>query len=115
MSRLFARLYLDEDVSVLVATLLRSRGFETLTTLEVGNLGETDERQLEYAANDGLTLLTHNRADFEQLAARYLTDGRRHAGIIIAVRRLPHDIVRRVLTVINQHTADEIADNVWYL
>jgi hypothetical protein len=64
MSQLFARIYLDEDVSVLLASLLRSRGFEVMTTQESGNAAASDERQLEYAASDGLALLTHNRTDF---------------------------------------------------
>jgi predicted nuclease of predicted toxin-antitoxin system len=94
MSQLFARVYLDEDVSVLLAALLRSRGFEAVTTHDAGNTGATDERQLEYAAGHGLAMLTHNRVDFERLAAQYLKDGRHHAGIIVAVRRMPHDILR---------------------
>jgi hypothetical protein len=36
VSRLFIALYLDEDVSVLVAELLRARGFTTQTTQEAG-------------------------------------------------------------------------------
>lgn len=115
MSQLFARLYLDEDVSVLLATLLRSRGFEAATTQESGNVAAPDERQLDYAAARGLAILTHNRADFEKLATRYFQQGQRHWGIIIAVRRPPHDILNRLLTFLNQTAADEIADNVWYL
>lgn len=115
MSQLFARLYLDEDVSVLLAALLRSRGFEAVTTHEAGNIATPDERQLEYTAGHGLALLTHNRADFERLATQYFNEGWHHSGIIIAVRRMPHDVLRRLLTLLNQTTADEIADNVWYL
>lgn len=115
MSRLFAGLYLDEDVSVLLAALLRPRGFEAVTTQEAGNIAASDERQLEYAAGRGLALFTHNRADFERLAAKYRDEGRNHSGIIIAVRRTPHDILRRLLKLLNENAADEIADNVWYL
>jgi predicted nuclease of predicted toxin-antitoxin system len=115
MSHLFARLYLDEDVSALVAVLLRSRGFEAVTTQEAGNVAAPDHQQLQYAAGRGLALLTHNRADFEQLAAQHFREGRHHPGIIIAVRRMPYDILRRLLNLLNQTAADEIADNVWYL
>jgi predicted nuclease of predicted toxin-antitoxin system len=115
MSQLFARLYLDEDVSVLLGALLRSRGFEAVTTHEAGNTAAPDERQLQYAAEQGLVLLTHNRGDFERLATQYFDEGRHHSGIIIAVRRMPHDVLRRLLILLNQTTADEIADNVWYL
>ena len=34
MSQIFIRIYLDEDVDVLVASLLRSRGFEAMTAQE---------------------------------------------------------------------------------
>lgn len=115
MSGLFARLYLDEDVSVLLAALLRSRGFEAVTTHQAGNAGASDERQLDYGSARGMAVFTHNRADFERLATEYLDAGRHHRGIIISVQRLPHDILRRLLALLNRHAADEIADNVWYL
>ena len=41
MSQLFVRLYLDEDVDVLVAELIRARGFQALTTQEAER---TEER-----------------------------------------------------------------------
>jgi len=41
--QVFIKLYLDEDVSVLLASLIRARGFEAVTTLEAGNLGASDE------------------------------------------------------------------------
>lgn len=68
MNRLFIELYLDEDVSVLVAKLVRARGFLVTTTLEEGQLGNSDSRQLDYAVSRQKTLLTHNRDDFEKLA-----------------------------------------------
>jgi hypothetical protein len=49
MSRVFISFYLDEDVSVLLlADLLRARGFEATTAQEAGQLGKTDEEQLAY-------------------------------------------------------------------
>jgi hypothetical protein len=45
----------------------------------------------------------------------YLDEGKPHSGIIIAIRRPPHDILRRALNLLNQTAADEIANNVWYL
>ncbi|MGE0642781.1 MAG: DUF5615 family PIN-like protein [Nitrospira sp.] len=46
---LFIRLYFDEDVSVFVAELLRSHGFDVLTTREAQQLGNSDTTQLQYA------------------------------------------------------------------
>lgn len=42
MSDLFIALYLDEDVNVLVAALLRARGYDVLTTREEGRLAASD-------------------------------------------------------------------------
>jgi predicted nuclease of predicted toxin-antitoxin system len=67
MSRLFIELYLDEDVNVLVATLLRARGFGATTAHDMGQLGRGDAEQLAYAVGRQMTFLTHNRADFEEL------------------------------------------------
>ena len=39
MSRLFSELYIDEDVSALLAKLLRSRGFVVTSALDAGLLG----------------------------------------------------------------------------
>ena len=49
--KLFATIYTDEDVSKLVATLLRARGFDVTTTSEQGMLSQSDSQQLAYAAS----------------------------------------------------------------
>jgi hypothetical protein len=43
MGDLFIELYLDEDVDVLVAELIRARGFEAITTRDAGQLQKNDE------------------------------------------------------------------------
>ena len=102
-------------MSVLVADLLRARGFVATTTQEAGNLGCSDRRQLEYAISRDKTLLTHNRADFEALAGQYFSSGRLHNGIIIAVRHAPQEIVRRLLAILNSETGDEIENQLRYI
>ena len=115
MSRLFVELYLDEDVGVLLAELLRARGFSVQTTQEAGRKGTRDEDQLAYAVGQRRTLLTHNRDDFARLSEEYFNGGRKHYGIIIAVRRPPNEIARRLLIILNQATADEMEDQVIYI
>jgi hypothetical protein len=56
VSRLFIELFLDEDVDVLVARLVRARGFRATTTQEAGQLGKSDAEQLAYAVQHGQTL-----------------------------------------------------------
>ena len=115
MSKLFIELYLDEDVNVVVADLLRARGFITITTRAVGQLGKSDADQLAYAVSQKMTLLTHNRVDFERLAKQHFALGKTHHGIIIAVRRPPNDIARRLLLILNQTTADEMQNQLRYI
>lgn len=115
MSRLFLELYADEDVDVLVATLLRSRGFSVATTREAGQNGRSDAEQLAYAVDQQRTLLTHNRVDFEELARQYWDQGHKHYGIIIAVRRPAHAIAQRLLVLLDHVTADEMEDTIRYI
>jgi predicted nuclease of predicted toxin-antitoxin system len=115
MNRLFIELYLDEDVSVLIAELLRVRGFTAQTTQEAGRKNANDAEQLAYAVSQRHALLTHNRDDFATLAQAYFAAGHKHHGIIIAVRRPPHELVKRLMITLNQITADEIEDQVIYI
>jgi len=115
VSRLFIELYLDEDVDVLVADLLRARGFVATTTRDAGNLQASDVDQLASAVSRQETLLTHNRADFEALARRYFETGRSHYEIIICTRHSPYEIMRRLLLILNQVTADEMQDQLRYI
>jgi|SRR5215467_12693013 len=115
MSRLYIDLYLDEDVDVLIAKLVRARGFAAATTQDSDQIGNTDQQQLNYAAEHKKTLLTHNRVHFENLAREYLEQERSHYGIIIAGRRSPYELVRRLLIVLNSVTADEIENQVRYI
>ncbi len=115
MSDIFIHVYLDEDIDVLVATLLRSRGFEATTARQAGQLGKTDAEQLEYAVSQQRAILTHNRIDFEVLAREYFAQERLHYGIIIAVRNPYQEIVQRLLTILNSTTIDEMENQLLYI
>ncbi|MEH1910804.1 MAG: hypothetical protein V7L05_07805 [Nostoc sp.] len=51
MSQIFISLYLDEDVNVILADLVKARNFEATTAQKAGQLGKTDEEQLAYAVS----------------------------------------------------------------
>ena len=108
-------MYFDEDVSHIAARSLRNRGYRVLTTQETARKRATDAEQLAYAASQNLTLVTHNRVDFEQLATKYFTGGLNHAGIIIAVRRPATEFVLRLLKVLDRFTADEMKNRLIYI
>lgn len=115
MNDLFTALYLDEDVDVVIADLIRARGCTATTTREARQRHNSDTAQLAYAVNACRCLLTHNRIDFEALAQAYLTTGQTHYGTIIAVRRPPYDITRRLLRLLNHVKAEEIRNQVRYI
>lgn len=115
MNRLFIELYLDEDVSELVADLVRARGFTVTTTRDEGQIGSTDPEQFAYAVSQMKTLVTHNRVDFEVLAQQYFSSELKHYGIIIAVQRPAQEVALRLLTILDQVTAEEIEDQVRYI
>ncbi|MCC5642924.1 DUF5615 family PIN-like protein [Nostoc sp. CHAB 5824] len=115
MSNLFIRLYLDEDVNVLVADLLKARGFDALTVRDAGQLHRSDEEQMAYTVSQGRTLVTHNRIDFEELIQAYFDSEQMHYGVIYAVRRPPQELAKRLLAILNQVTADEMENQVRYI
>jgi len=115
MSRLFAELYLDEDVDVLLKALLAAHGFSAKTTLESDNLASSDPTQLQFASENKLALVTHNRLDFERLAVAYHDSGKVHAGIVIATRKPARELANRLIVILNSHTADELANQLVYI
>lgn len=109
------RLFLDEDVSVLVAELLRSRGYTVATVTGLDLKGGTDAEQLAFARRGNFILVTHNRVDFEALAVRYFDEGRHHSGIIIAAVNPPQVIAERIDAVLTRFASDNFTDQLVYV
>jgi predicted nuclease of predicted toxin-antitoxin system len=115
VNELFIKYYLDEDVDVLIAELIRSQKFQATSTDEVERKGKSDPQQLEYAVKQKSVIVTHNRVDFEKLARQYFFDNQTHYGIIIAVQRPPYEIAERLLKILNDFTADEMTNQIIYI
>jgi hypothetical protein len=62
-----AAFYLDNDVSLELALLLRARGHDVTSTRDLGAFRAGDVDQLLTAVRNGWVLLTHNRRDFTLL------------------------------------------------
>lgn len=105
---IFASLYTDEDISALVATLLRSRGLDITTVPEQATLGKTDSEQLEFAVSIGRCIVTHNRVDFERLHLQFIEEGREHCGIIVVPQKNAYEVAQRVGILVNALTIDSI-------
>ena len=112
--RKFVALYTDEDMSALVARLLRSRGLDITTVPEQASLGKTDNEQLEFATSLDRCIITHNRVDFERLHLQFIEEGRQHCGIIIVPQKNAYEIAQRIGILVSTLTADEIYNQLLY-
>ncbi|NEQ79431.1 MAG: hypothetical protein F6K26_03975 [Moorea sp. SIO2I5] len=57
MNRLFIHFYLDEDVNVLIADLVRAKGFDVTTARDAGQLRASDK--------EVFPMINHNNSKFK--------------------------------------------------
>lgn len=110
----FPKLYTDEDVDPLLASILREKGFDTVSCHESRRYGKTDEAQLQFATQNSRVLLTHNIRDFCLLAKQWATHNRSHAGIILAPQVPFSMLLHATIRVLGSHV-DQSLDNqvIW--
>lgn len=81
--------YLDENVAVELAAMLRRHGHSANTAADERRLGASDAHQILHAAQRNWVILTHNRYDFHLLHTAWLLwadawhNPQQHAGILI--------------------------------
>ena len=106
-----ASFFLDEDVSANLADLLRSYGHTVTDVHDERREGIPDPRQLLFASDRGLIVVTHNRRDFLLLHDAWLTwthEWRmvhRHSGILV-VDQLPPADLHIAARAIHDHVSD---------
>lgn len=109
------RFFTDEDIYAVVAPALRQAGFDAVSTPESGRMGETDELQLAWAAEQGRVLVTFNVAHFAALHSTWLADGRQHAGLVVSSQRPVGDFLRRLLHLANDLDAETLHNRLEFL
>lgn len=109
------RFFTDEDVYSAVAPALRRAGIDAVSTPEAGRLGQSDESQLRWAADERRTLVTFNVAHFASLHAAWLRESRHHAGIVVSSQRPIGDAIQRLLHLANALDAQSLCDRLEYL
>lgn len=115
---LFARLYLDHNVHLWLASALRRRGIDVVAAIEVGNECLTDEQQLGWAAQERRAVFTYDRVDFKRIAEEWAARGEPHAGIIVSLAppELPTGtLIARLLRLLDARTADELLNLMIWL
>jgi|SRR5208283_3767331 len=108
-------LYLDEDVRVLLAEIMRSRGYNVLHVLECGRSGKSDADQLAYAVKRKMALLTHNIRDYRVLAGYYAQHGKKHSGIIVSQQLPINELLKRSLKFLSSNNAASIKNRLIWL
>ena len=79
------KLYLDEDAQRTdLIQALRPRQIDVVTVSEVHLLGQSDDAQLRYAAEQGRVIFTFNRGDFFHLHTEWLNNDQHHSGIVVS-------------------------------
>ncbi len=115
---LFVPLYFDRHIMARLASDLRNRGYDVMTTEEASLDTATDEQQLAFATGEGRAILTFNIRDFAPLHTQWLAAGRSHAGIIVS-RQLGSRqyglLLQRMLGLLNHFTAGEMTSNLVHL
>ena len=70
--------YTDEDVSPVLAELLRKEGIDAVCSHDVGMNGKNDEEQLLFAVTHSRICIVFNKKDYLELAKRIP-----HTGMIV--------------------------------
>ena len=109
------RLLLDEDVRVLLAEVLRQRGYDAQHVLELNRGGKSDPEQLAHAIRERRTILTHNIRDYLLLDRTIRARGRRHYGIIVSDQVTFRELLRRTLRCLSRHQSDDVRGRVIWL
>ena len=79
-----ARLLLDEMFSGRIADQLRARGHDAYGIVERSDLVQLpDEQVLAHGTDEDRVVVTLNIADFAALDARWASQGRVHAGLVL--------------------------------
>ena len=85
------RFYIDEMFSAVVAALLRARGVDAVSALELGYSGTQDEVHLQLAAADGRAIVTRNYRHFVELTESFRERQLPHAGVVLVPTSIPSE------------------------
>jgi hypothetical protein len=112
------RLYFDEDsLADALIQALRNEGLDVRTALEEGSKGSSDIEQLRRATEQQRVMYTFNVRDYYQLHTSFLSQGERHAGIVLAQQQRfsNGEQLRGILRICAERTAEDMMNEIVFL
>lgn len=109
------RLYLDENVPVILARMLAEEGLDCTTARDAGNLSLSDDGHLAFATSAQRIMVTFDCKDFLALAACWQQAGRSHAGIILTKPHPIHELHRRFRHLLLTHRHQDFTNRIFWL
>lgn len=90
---------------------------DVTSALEKEMIKRTDSEHLDFATAHGRVLFSFNRGDFYKLHTRYIGEGRKHSGIILANQQQYSvgETMRRVLLLANAKTPSDMVNRIEFL
>ncbi len=107
------KIYSDEDVNIAITEGLKRRGIKAYSCQEVGNIGLTDEEQIDYANSNKLVILTHD-TDFLRIIHEKILN---HSGIIfVSQGKLSvGETIRKIEFLVSILTQEDMENHVEFL
>ena len=109
------RLYLDEDVQLLLAKVLRERAYDAVSAHECGNRGKPDVEQFAFAIQQGRSVITFNARDFVPIAADAMAANQTFPGLIVSEQLPFRELLKRTCRLLDSKTPEQIATSIVWL
>ncbi len=108
------KLYLDEDITDLLARVLRTMGYDVVSAHEVKMHSRSDEEQINYAIKDKRAIMTCNISHFTNLARKCYEDKILHYGIIVTPQLDFKEMLKRAINLLDNNSSDDLKDRyIW--
>lgn len=109
------RLYLDENIPVVLSRILSEEGADCTTARDAGTLSLSDEEHLAFATAAHRVLVTFDCRDFQIIAAHWQQTGQSHAGILLTNAHPLHELHRRFRHLFLTHRKNDFTDRILWL
>ncbi|MFQ6054444.1 MAG: DUF5615 family PIN-like protein [Methanosarcinales archaeon] len=109
------KIYTNENISSVVAKVLREWSYDAISAPEAGLLTSPDEEQMEFAVTQRRAIVTFDIKDYPRLHAEYISSGSHHCGIIVSKQLVIKELLRRLHNLLQTLTAEDMLDRIEYL